>query len=176
MICFITGGARSGKSAYAQAAALAISECPLYLATAVDMPEDPEFAQRIARHRQDRDQRWSCIEEPLEFSALDLDHRVVVIDCVTLWLSNLLEKHLQDADQALSDLQHQVDLLAERQGEFFIISNEIGMGVHASSALARKFTDLQGWANQYIAAKADRVIFMVSGIPLPVKGSPVQTS
>src|SRR5215467_10431616 len=87
-IVLITGGARSGKSSYAQNQALAVSDNPIYVATAESYPSDEEFKQRIDRHKADRDQRWTSIEEPLYVSKLSLEQRVVVIDCITLWLTN----------------------------------------------------------------------------------------
>jgi adenosylcobinamide kinase/adenosylcobinamide-phosphate guanylyltransferase len=169
MICLITGGARSGKSRYAQQLALQVSDRPVYVATAKAYPNDAEFRERVLRHQQDRDERWTSIEEPLYPSHLPLENKVVVIDCVTLWLTNFFSLHKTDTDRSLTDLQREIDVLADINASLFIISNEIGMGVHAETAIGRKFTDLQGFANQYIAGKAQKVVLMVSGIPVTIK-------
>jgi adenosylcobinamide kinase/adenosylcobinamide-phosphate guanylyltransferase len=168
-ITFITGGARSGKSGYAQAQALALAEQPVYVATAKPCPADQEFKARVQRHIADRKDRWINMEEPFHVSKLPLEEKVVVIDCVTLWLTNFFSLFHQDVDGALDALKHEIDRIKEMRARFFIVSNEIGMGVHAHTEAGRRFTDLQGWANQYIAGKADQVILMVSGLPLSVK-------
>jgi adenosylcobinamide kinase/adenosylcobinamide-phosphate guanylyltransferase len=163
----ITGGARSGKSRHAQELALQHSGNPLYVATA--RPFDEDFKQRIRRHQQDRDQRWSTVEEEKHLSRLDLEGRVVVIDCVTLWLTNVFIDLAFDVDACLEACKKEFDALIRKNALLIFVSNELGMGVHAESEMGRKFTDLQGWMNQYIAAKADTVLLMVSGIPLVVK-------
>lgn len=169
MIHFITGGARSGKSRYAQEQALQLSQNPVYLATAKQPKNDVEFGERIHRHQLDRDERWTTIEEPLYPSQQPLQDRVAVIDCVTLWLTNIGGLYRYETAPSLAALQKEVDALAAMKGHFFIISNELGMGLHADTEIGRRFTDLQGWANQYIAAKAGKVTFMVSGLPLHLK-------
>lgn len=163
---FITGGARSGKSMYAQHLALQWSASPVYVATARQYPDDAEFSERIRHHQQDRDERWTSIEEPLYVSRLDLQQKVVVIDCVTLWLTNFFSLHGYDTNLSLDTFRKEIDNLGKITANLMIISNEIGMGVHAETAIGRKFTDLQGWANQYLANMADEVILMISGIPL----------
>jgi adenosylcobinamide kinase/adenosylcobinamide-phosphate guanylyltransferase len=168
-IIFITGGARSGKSSYAQKEALQLSNNPVYVATAKAYANDEEFKQRIQRHQQDRDERWASIEEQLHVSKLHLHHKVVVIDCVTLWLTNFFSLHNCDEVQSLQSIKDEIGALQQIPATFFIISNEIGMGVHAETEIGRKFTDLQGWANQHIASVAGKVVFMVSGIPMVIK-------
>lgn len=123
----------------------------------------------MKRHQHERDARWTNIEEQRAVSALALDHRVCVIDCVTLWLTNFFMDTQQDIHAALNLFKSEIDGLKSKPGTFIIISNEIGMGVHADSETGRKFTDLQGWANQYAAASAAKVILMVSGIPVVIK-------
>ncbi len=167
MICLITGGARSGKSSYAQQQAQALSPQPRYVATA--RVWDAEFEQRVARHKQDRTENWVNIEEPLHVSRLELAGTTAVIDCVTLWLTNIFSLYKQDIDACLDFIRGETDRLAQLQGNFFIVTNEIGMGVHAETEIGRKFTDLQGWANQYIAQKAGKVVLMISGIPVVIK-------
>ena len=166
-IVFITGGARSGKSRYAQELALQLSQQPVYVATARKW--DAEFQQRIQRHQNDRDERWTSIEEEKHISQLGLQGRVVVIDCVTLWLTNFFIDNKYDIDQCLVECKQEIQQLQQQAATFINISNEIGMGVHAETEIGRKFTDLQGWMNQYIAAVADKVTFMVSGIPMEIK-------
>ena len=171
MIVLVTGGTRSGKSRYAQQRAKQLHTTPVYVATA--RVWDDDFKQRIVRHQQERGPEWSNFETEKYVSALPLTNRVVVIDCVTLWLTNFFVDHQQNIERALREFQQEIDKLEAQQATFIIITNEIGMGLHADTEVGRKFVDLQGWANQYIASKADEVIFMVSGIPLQVKPAKV---
>ena len=167
MIIFITGGARSGKSTYAQQLALSLSSNPVYIATAKIW--DGDFEKRVKRHQNERDEQWTNIEEQRNVSMLPVEDKVCVIDCVTLWLTNFFIDTKNDIDVSLVLFKEQIDGLHKKPGTFIIISNEIGMGVHAETEVGRKFTDLQGWANQYAAAKATKVILMVSGIPVIIK-------
>jgi adenosylcobinamide kinase / adenosylcobinamide-phosphate guanylyltransferase len=169
MISLITGGARSGKSTYAQKAALALSNTPVYVATSQVAEEDEEFAARVGRHQKERDQRWTTYEEPMHLAKLPLSKQTVVIDCVTLWLTNFFTFYDSDVDLCLEAIQKEIDHLSSLDASIFIVSNELGMGLHASTEAGRKFTDLQGWANQYIAQMADEVIFMVAGLPVTIK-------
>ena len=172
MIVLVTGGTRSGQSRYAQQRAKQLHTTPVYVATA--RVWDDDFKQRIVRHQQERGPEWSNFETEKYVSALPLTNRVVVIDCVTLWLTNFFVDHDQNIEHALREFQQEIDKLEMQQTTtYIIITNEIGMGLHADTAIGRKFVDLQGWANQYIASKADEVIFMVSGIPLQVKPAKV---
>jgi adenosylcobinamide kinase/adenosylcobinamide-phosphate guanylyltransferase len=166
-LIFITGGARSGKSRYAQQLALEHSAQPVYVATARLWDED--FRERVARHRKDRDERWTLLEEEKFLSRLPLEGRTAVIDCVTLWITNYFADLRYDIDACLAACCQEIDALLKRDADLIVISNEIGMGMHADTAAGRKFTDLQGWVNQYLAARADNVILMISGIPLTVK-------
>lgn len=170
MLILVTGGARSGKSAYAQRTALSFGERPIYVATAKRYA-DAEFQQRIARHRADRDERWTTIEEPVNISAHDLQKKVVVVDCVTLWLTNLFALHHYQVEPSLEAVRREVENFLATDATFVLVTNELGMGLHAETETGRQFTDLQGWANQFIAGKADRVVFMVSGIPLILKNN-----
>jgi len=167
MIIFITGGGRSGKSRYAQELALSHSNNPVYVATAKIWDDD--FAERVKRHQSDRDERWTNMEEQRSVSGLPIDGRVAVIDCVTLWLSNYFADCKYDVESSLDLLKKEVDALVKKSGTFIIISNEIGMGIHPDTEVGRKFSDLQGWSNQYIAGLANEVVFMVSGIPIKIK-------
>ncbi|MEQ1796309.1 MAG: bifunctional adenosylcobinamide kinase/adenosylcobinamide-phosphate guanylyltransferase [Lacibacter sp.] len=166
-LIFITGGARSGKSRYAQELALSLSNNPVYVATAKVWDDD--FEKRVKRHQNERDERWTNMEEQRNVSALPINNRVVIIDCVTLWLTNFFVDTKNDIDASLELLKKEIDTLAVKPGTFIIISNEIGMGIHADTEIGRKFTDLQGWANQYIAAKTNEVVLMVSGIAMKIK-------
>ncbi|HLP39588.1 bifunctional adenosylcobinamide kinase/adenosylcobinamide-phosphate guanylyltransferase [Lacibacter sp.] len=167
MIIFITGGARSGKSKYAQELALSLSDSPIYVATAKVWDDD--FEKRVKRHQNDRDERWTNMEEQRNVSALPITNRICLIDCVTLWLTNFFVDTKNDVEASLALLKKEIDALCTKPGTFIIISNEIGMGVHADTEIGRKFTDLQGWANQYIAAKANEAVLMVSGIAVKIK-------
>jgi adenosylcobinamide kinase/adenosylcobinamide-phosphate guanylyltransferase len=170
-LIFITGGARSGKSRYAQQLALQLSNNPVYLATARHWDDD--FEKRIQRHQAERDERWTSIEEEKNISGLSLSGKVVVMDCVTLWLTNFFTDTKYDIDASLEQCKVEIDKLDITNNTFIIISNEIGMGMHADTEIGRKFTDLQGWMNQYIAQKANKVIFMVSGLPMVIKPHPL---
>jgi adenosylcobinamide kinase/adenosylcobinamide-phosphate guanylyltransferase len=167
VLYYISGGQRSGKSRYAQELALQLSPSPVYLATS--RAWDDDHRQRIARHVADRDARWTTLEEEKYLSRLDLAGRVVVLDCVTLWLTNFFTDANYAVETALAQAQAEFNQLLTQDCTLLVISNEIGMGLHAATEAGRKFTDLQGWLNQYIAQRADRAIFMVSGLPLVVR-------
>lgn len=167
-IHLITGGERSGKSTYAESEALRLSESPVYLATA--RVWDEEFRQRILRHQERRGPEWTNIEEDIRPSKHDFTGRVVLIDCITLWATNYFFDMHQDVDQALEALKKEFDTLVQQDATFIFVTNELGMGGMSESRTQRLFTQLQGWMNQYVAARADRVTLMVSGLPLTVKG------
>jgi adenosylcobinamide kinase/adenosylcobinamide-phosphate guanylyltransferase len=166
-LTFITGGARSGKSRYAQELALQRSPQPVYVATARIW--DADFMERIDRHRKQRGPEWVSLEEEKQLSRLPLAGKVVVIDCITLWITNFFSDAHYNVEACLEACQQELDKLLQLDTDLIIISNEIGMGLHADTESGRKFTDLHGWINQYIAARANRVIFMISGVPLTVK-------
>lgn len=167
MILYISGGARSGKSRFAQEKALELSREPVYVATAHIWDEN--FAERVQMHKNERGPEWTTYESGTHIHKLPLENKVVVIDCVTLWLTNLFVAFDNDIDKSLAAFKEEIDALTKLSGTFIIISNEIGMGLHANTEVGRKFTDLQGWANQYVASKAEEAIFMVSGLPLYLK-------
>jgi adenosylcobinamide kinase/adenosylcobinamide-phosphate guanylyltransferase len=169
MIYFITGGERSGKSSYAENMAKGLSENPMYVATARKWDDD--FQKRIDRHQKDRDDRWINIEKEKFLSEIDFSGKVAVIDCVTLWLTNFFVDTKNDVQLCLEQAKVEFDaIVLQENSTIIIISNEIGMGVHAETLIGRKFTELQGWMNQYLAKKADTVVLMVSGIPVTIKG------
>ena len=167
MIYLITGGERSGKSSYAQELAFKLSPTPTYIATARQWDDD--FKARIKRHQNERDSRWTNIEEEKYIGNLELQNKVVVIDCVTLWLTNFYMDSNNNVEESLTGAKAEFDKINRMDGTFIFITNEIGMGVHASNEVGRKFVELQGWMNQYIAKNANQVILMVSGIPVKIK-------
>ena len=167
-IILITGGQRSGKSEYAEQLALELTANPVYVATAKVW--DDEFRERVHRHQERRGPQWTNIEEPMWLSQHDLTDRVVVVDCITLWLTNFFFfEEDNDVQRALRQAKEEFDRLTAQNATFIFVTNEIGMGGVSDNALQRKFTDLQGWMNQYVAAKADKVVLMVSGIKVKVK-------
>jgi len=167
-IILITGGARSGKSKYAEQLALTLSPTPVYLAPSRIW--DEEFRQRVIRHQADRGPEWTNIEENKELSRHLLANRVILIDCVTLWCTNFFFDLEADTDKALEAVKQEFDRFVAQEATFIFVTNEIGMGATSENLIQRKFTDLQGWINQYIAARADKVVLMTSGIPLTIKG------
>lgn len=165
-IILITGGQRSGKSTHAEALALQLSPHPIYMATAKIW--DEEFAQRVEKHQSRRGEEWTNIEEERFLSRHDVTGRVVLIDCVTLWCTNFFVEN-NNVDQVLAEMKAEFDQFTAQDATFIFVSNEIGMGEVSQNALQRRFTDLQGWFNQYIAQQADQVIVLFSGIPLRIK-------
>lgn len=173
-IIFVTGGARSGKSSYAITEAETIGRKPVYIATAE--PLDDEMKDRIDIHRKERGSHWTTIEEAIDLegalSELNSRYDVAVIDCITLWLSNLLCSR-NDGDK--TDLYASVSGLLGRLKDtdigmtLYIVSNEVGMGIVPENALAREFRDLAGKVNRMIADIADHVVLIVSGMPLKIK-------
>lgn len=167
MIELILGGARSGKSAHAQRRAAESGLPVVYLATA--QAGDAEMAARILRHRAERPRDWRTVEEPLLLAAALTreahDDRCLVVDCLTLWLSNVL---LAQREEEIGRL---LATLPQLPGRILLVSNEVGYGIVPENALARRFRDEQGRLNQAIAALANRVTLVVAGIPVTVKGS-----
>ena len=169
MIYLITGGERSGKSSYAQNLALRLSDAPMYVATARKWDDD--FQTRIDRHQQERDGRWTNIEKEKHLSEIHFSGKVALIDCVTLWLTNFFTDHKYDVTLSLEEAKKEFLGIANQENvTLIIVTNEIGMGVHAETHIGRKFTELQGWMNQFLASNADEVVLMVSGIPVKIKG------
>ncbi|GMG81056.1 bifunctional adenosylcobinamide kinase/adenosylcobinamide-phosphate guanylyltransferase [Paralimibaculum aggregatum] len=167
-LTLVLGGARSGKSARA----LALCPAPhAFIATAE--PLDAEMAARIAAHRAERGPDWEAVEAPLELAAAVTaaarPGRHLLVDCLTLWLSNLLH-HGRDPEAETAAL---LAALAAAPGAAVLVSNELGMGLAPMNALGRAFRDAQGRLNQRIAAAADRVEFVAAGLPLTLKGPPL---
>lgn len=166
-IVLVTGGQRSGKSGYAQRLALSLTSNPVYLATS--RVWDEEFHQRVLRHQADRGPEWTNIEEEKYLSHHNLNGRVVVIDCVTLWGTNFFFDNKSNVELSLTELKKEFNKLTDQDAYLIFVTNEIGLGGVAPDPIQRKFTDLQGWLNQFIASFANEVVFMVSGIPLKIK-------
>ena len=172
-IILITGGQRSGKSRYAEELALSLSDHPVYVATAHIW--DEEFRQRVLRHQERRGPQWTNIEEERELSRHNLTGQVAVIDCITLWCTNyFFDRNKPDneqptVDEALKLLKEEFNRFTNQDATLIFVTNEIGAGGVSTDVIQRRFTDLQGWMNQYVAQKADEVILMVSGIPVKIK-------
>lgn len=166
-IYLITGGQRSGKSGYAQRLALSLSPRPVYLATSRIW--DEEFRRRVERHQRDRGSEWTNVEEEKYLSRHALAGRVIVIDCVTLWGTNFFFDNDGQVDISLAQLKEEFEKFTTQEACFIFVTNELGLGGVAVDEVQRKFTDLQGWFNQYIASQADEVVLMVSGIPVKIK-------
>ncbi|HZK68556.1 MAG TPA: bifunctional adenosylcobinamide kinase/adenosylcobinamide-phosphate guanylyltransferase [Paludibacter sp.] len=166
-ITLITGGQRSGKSSYAQKLALTLSPNPIYLATSAVW--DEEHRQRIERHKADRGNEWTNIEELKDLQNVIVEGRVVVIDCVTLWSTNFFTDYEGDTLQSLEAITSRFDQFVQQDAHFIFVTNEIGLGGISANDLQRRFTDLIGWVNQYIASQSDEVILMVSSIPMKIK-------
>ena len=130
---------------------------------------DEEFRQRVERHKRDRGPEWTNIEEEKFLSRHDLHGRVIVIDCVTLWATNFFYDNNNDVELSLEQLKAEFDKFTAQDATFLFVSNEIGLGGVSVDSVQRRFSDLQGWINQYIASVADEVVMMISGIPLIIK-------
>jgi adenosylcobinamide kinase/adenosylcobinamide-phosphate guanylyltransferase len=170
-IIFISGGARSGKSRLAEELAGRLGEQLLYVATA--HAGDTEMAARIVRHQERRGAAWQTVEEPYELVSVLVGHdgwfKAVLVDCITLWLTNLLLA--TDSKAAVLDKVRELAAAAKGlQSPLILVSNEVGMGIVPDNELARKFRDLAGEANEILAAAADEVYVMFSGLPLKLKG------
>lgn len=166
-ITLITGGQRSGKSSYAEKLALSLSPNPIYMATSRIW--DEEHRKRIERHKANRGKEWTNIEEEKQLSKHQFSERVVLIDCITLWATNYFFDNKADVELSLQNLKEEFDTFICGDTHYIFVTNEIGMGEMSQNEVQRKFADLQGWINQYIAACADEVILMVSGIPIKIK-------
>jgi adenosylcobinamide kinase/adenosylcobinamide-phosphate guanylyltransferase len=170
-LIFVTGGCRSGKSQFALDYANRHFHKKLYLATCEAL--DEEMAKRIEDHRKRRGLDWQTVEEPIKIPESIRQHgsnmEVILLDCITLWLSNLLMRQKSD-HEIMSEVSKVIDMVTQGQTSFIIVSNEVGMGIVPGEPLGRRFRDLSGMANQKIAEVADRVAFMVSGIPIFLKG------
>ena len=165
-VTLILGGARSGKSRFAESLARGFEGRKTYIATAE--PFDDEMRQRIAKHRDDRaGDGWETVEAPLDpGTAIRQAEGLVLMDCVTVWLGNLVH-HERDLRAEVSGLSA---ALQEAQARIILVSNEVGLSIVPENAMARRFRDEQGFANQCLAEVADDVFFVAAGLPLKLKG------
>jgi adenosylcobinamide kinase/adenosylcobinamide-phosphate guanylyltransferase len=167
----ITGGCRSGKSRFALDYANQHFSKKIYIATCEAL--DEEMVQRIENHQKIRGPEWQTIEEPLEIVGEIGQYRnevdLILLDCITLWLSNLLTKGNTDL-KIIDEINRLVEIMKQTSTSLIMVSNEVGMGIVPADPLSRRFRDLSGMANQRIAEVVDMVIFMVSGIPIFLKG------
>lgn len=166
-VTLVLGGARSGKSAHAEGLIAKVDGAPVYIATAE--PGDDEMADRIAAHRARRGEGWRTVEAPIELAdAVRAEARpgnVVLVDCLTIWLSNLLFA-ARDIDADMAGL---MDALSEVEGPVVLVSNEVGLGIVPENALARAFRDHAGRLNQMVAQAADTVVLVTAGLPMTLK-------
>lgn len=171
MRTLILGGARSGKSALAERLAGGSGRDVVYVATA--QAGDAEMAARIAHHRARRLSQWLCVEEPLHLAEVLREYaredRCILVDCLTLWLSNLLGD--DDARCFERERDRLLDVLPGLQGDILLVSNEVGLGIVPMGALTRRFLDEAGRLHQAIAAISERVLFVAAGLPLALKGT-----
>jgi len=170
--CFVIGGCRSGKSRYAQEFAESIAaDRRIFIATCV--PQDEEMQDRIARHQRQRDDSWMTVEAPIQLPQAVAEHSreasVVLVDCLTLWITNLLMQPADDASIA-DHVERLVEAVRHAGCPVILVSNEVGTGIVPENKLARQFRDLVGLANQRLAAYADTVVWMAAGIPVRIKG------
>jgi adenosylcobinamide kinase/adenosylcobinamide-phosphate guanylyltransferase len=168
MKVLVTGGARSGKSRFALELAQSLSPARYYIATAQAL--DAEMDARIAAHRRERGPGWTTVEEPLEIARCLAQPGPVVVDCLTLWLTNLLMRERSDAE-IVAAIEQLVEAFDSAKNPVIAITNEVGMGIVPDNALARRFRDLAGISSQRLARVADRVVLMCAGFPLEVKSS-----
>jgi len=168
-VMLITGGARAGKSRYAER--LMSARPARHAVIATGTAGDEEMAERIARHKAERDKSWEVIEQPISVRSAIRNaarpDRIVLVDCLTLWISNLMA----DRRDIEIEVQGLVGTLHIAAGPVIIVSNEVGLGIVPDNAMARAFRDNLGRANQAIAAAADVVLFMAAGIPIVLKGA-----
>jgi adenosylcobinamide kinase/adenosylcobinamide-phosphate guanylyltransferase len=167
-LTLVLGGARSGKSRYAESLVTALPAPWIYVATAE--ARDAEMAERIAAHQARRGAGWRTLETPRDVVGALTAHRTtpLLVDCLTLWLANAL---LASADVD-AEIERLEAALEQASAPLVLVANEVGFGIVPDNALGRRFRDLQGLLNQRIAARADRVVLVVAGLPLTIKGSP----
>lgn len=165
---FIIGGARSGKSAFALKLADGMEGTKTYIATA--QAYDAEMQERIRNHKDERGQEWHTFEEPLEVAATikKTESGVALLDCVTLWLTNLMGAELKDSE-IISKAAGLASVCRQSEANIVIVSNEVGQGIVPDNPLARRFRDLSGKVNQILAECADEVYFVAAGIPIKMK-------
>jgi len=173
----VIGGCRSGKSSHALSLAAEIGARPkAFVATCT--AQDEEMRSRIQRHQQERGAEWQTLEVPIELGAAIVSRGgkagLMLIDCLTLWISNMM---MAEADNAtiLNECQKLCEILKDPPCPIILVSNEVGAGIVPENALARRYRDLAGWVNQRVAGACHRVIWMVAGIPVTIKPQPIDT-
>ena len=170
MLQLILGGARSGKSRLAEQTAIATQLAVTYVATAQAL--DPEMQNRIAHHQNQRPAHWSLVEEPLflakTLQKIDRPNQIILVDCLTLWLTNLLL--LEDQNVQEFECEQLLDVLPKLQSEIILVSNETGLGVVPLGEISRRFVDEAGRLHQALGQIADKVMFCVAGFPMILKG------
>lgn len=169
----VLGGVRAGKSAFAVARARGVGDRVVFVATAQAL--DDEMAARIARHRRERPATWRTVEEPFDLfetvASVISEADVVLVDCLNLWVANLLQRDADLDDARLLARMTVLEAVATRpRGHLILVSNEVGWGVHPGTAIGRRFRDALGMLNQAVARVADEVVLMVAGCPVTVKG------
>lgn len=173
MLELILGGARSGKSRLAERLALESGLPVTYVATS--QPLDNEMAERISHHRARRPAEWALIEEPLALAQVLRENahqeRCILVDCLTLWLTNLLM--LDDPLRQAEERDALLDCLATLPGRVLLVSNETGLGVVPLGELSRRYVDEAGWLHQALAERCQRVTFVMAGLPMVLKGEPI---
>lgn len=169
MIHLITGGQRSGKSLFAENLVLSLSGQPIYLATS--RVWDAAHRERIELHKARRGDQWTTIEEEKYLSKHDFTGKVILLDCITLWMNNFFFDNGEDDKESLHQAKEELDKILSQDCDWFIVTNELGLGGHPGNKIAMRFNDLQGAINQYIADKADCVTLIVSGLPLELKNT-----
>ncbi len=171
MLELILGGARSGKSRFAERLAAESGLAVTYIATSQAL--DGEMTERIAHHRERRPAHWALVEEPLQLARVLCEQaaaqRCLLVDCLTLWLTNLLM--LEDAARLAEARDALLECLPELRGRIILVSNETGLGVVPLGELTRRYVDEAGWLHQAVADRAQRVTFMVAGLPMTLKGA-----
>jgi adenosylcobinamide kinase/adenosylcobinamide-phosphate guanylyltransferase len=169
-VTLITGGSRSGKSSHALTLAETFQR-KLFIATAQAL--DAEMTTRIAKHKKERGMSFRTVEEPLDIAktirSAGNEYDIIVLDCLTVWLGNL-QFHLQTIEDRTVHVAQLLDVLDSPPCSIILVTNEVGMGIVPENDLARRFRDEAGYLNQQVARLADRVILMISGIPLVIKG------
>ena len=171
MLQLILGGARSGKSRLAEKLAAESGCAVTYIATS--QPLDGEMNERVRHHRERRPEHWALIEEPVELARVLRDNAradaCLLVDCLTLWLTNLLM--LEDLQRLNAERDALLECLAELPGEILFVSNETGMGVVPLGELTRRYVDEAGWLHRALAERCQRVVLTVAGLPLTLKGT-----
>ena len=164
----VTGGQRSGKSLFAERLALSMSACPVYLATA--RVYDEEMRHRVEIHKQRRADQWWNIESPLNITENEFqDSDVVLLDCLTLWATNWFFELGEQVEEALLEMKREIEAATNTSATYIMVTNEVGLGGVSANAVQRRFADLQGYINQFVAEKAEEVYLIVSGIPVKIK-------